>query len=338
VSHAAEDKPVVDLVLDLLKHGIGVPSARIFCTSLEQGVIEGGEQFIEAISKQLSQPNVVVLALISRNFNTSVFCGNEVGATWIAKRKLLLSVIPPSDHEVLDGVLLDRHLPTLAKSAKLEGLKDQVTKLLSLQPARSDDWKAAVSSFLDRLGPAAFEIERKRAGIKHDVFVSTPMSTVSHKDYVRIRGMALKLIDVLEKGSEQADPAFSSYYAAKTYPSKSAMDTKPMAVEQDLAALRASQHYILILDRDVKTSAYFEAGMALAYAESVDSVLQRRSTYFVRSDVKLPFMMEEVDKKYQKVAIVRYKNEDELQSYVNRYPKKFHATRWESWGIDREPA
>jgi hypothetical protein len=339
VSHAAADKPVVDLIVHLLKHGIGVPSRRIFCTSLEQGVIEGGDSFINAVLDRLSEPDAVVLALISHNFNDSPFCGHEVGATWIAKRKpLLLYVIPPSDYKVLSGVLLDRQAPTLAKRATLEELRERVTSLLSLQPPRSGDWNAAVRDFLDRLGPAAFEIERKRAGLEHDVFVSTPMSNLLHKDYVRIRGLAVKLIDALKERSKQAVPAFSHYCAAITYNSKRKFDPEHVAVEQDLPALCGSQHYILVLDQDVKTSAFFEAGMALAYAKSVDSVLQRRSTYFVRSGVRLPFMMTAVDKKYQSVETYSYKNEDELQSYVNRYPKKFGATRWESWGIERGPA
>lgn len=170
------------------------------------------------------------------------------------------------------------------------------------------------------------------------MFVSTPMSTVSDDEYVRIRGMALNLIETLKKESNEAEKRFKPYYAAMTYASKNDFDKKAKAVEQDLSALRKSEHYVLILDRDVKISAYFEAGMALAYAESVDSPLQRRSTYFLRSNVTLPFMMEEVDRKYQRVEIFKYDNEDELQSIVKRYRTKFGVTRWESWGIEKEQA
>jgi hypothetical protein len=335
ISHAANDKPVVDLIVDLLKRGVGVPSECIYCTALEQGGNKGGEQFIQGVFKRLNEPGVVVLALMSRNFNDSPFCGNEVGAVWINTGDPLLYVIPPSDHKVLRGVLVDRHAPSLAKRTSLEELRERLTRLLSLKPARSDDWNVAVRRFLHQVGPAAFEIERNRAGIKHDVFLSTPMSTVSDNDYVRIRGMALKLLETLEKANFNMDPRFSAYYAARTYASKKDFDKKAKAVEQDFAALRASQRYILLIDRDVpKTSAYFEAGMALAYAECVDSALQRRSTYFVRSDVALPFMMEEVDRKRSEVEILKYDNEDDLLSIVTRYQTTFASTRWKSWGIE----
>ena len=336
VSHADADKPVVNLVVDLLKHGIGVPAERIYCTALEQGGNKGGDQFIQAAFQRLSKPNVVVLTLVSRNFNGSAFCGNEVGAAWIGMRHSLLYVIPPSDYRILSGVLVDRHAPSLAKRATLEELRQQIARRLSLKPTRSDDWNAAVQRFLSHLGPAAFEIERKRAGIKHDVFVSTPMSTVSDADYVRIRRMALKLIDTLTTVSNETSPSPSVYYAARTYASKMEFDQKAKAVEKDLAALHASQHYILVLDKNVKTSAYFEAGMALAYAESVDSVLQRRSTYFVKSGVTLPFMMEEVNTKYKQVEKYEYKNEKELQATVMRYSDTFGVARWRSWGIEAD--
>ena len=42
---------------------------------------------------------------------------------------------------------------------------EEVFRALSLKPARSDDWNLAVRRFLNRLGPPAFGIERKRAGI-----------------------------------------------------------------------------------------------------------------------------------------------------------------------------
>ena len=61
VSHAADDKPVVELIVDLLKHGIGVPAERIYCTALERGGNKGGEQFIEGVFKRLSEPDVAVL-------------------------------------------------------------------------------------------------------------------------------------------------------------------------------------------------------------------------------------------------------------------------------------
>jgi hypothetical protein len=333
VSHAANDKPVVDLIVDLLKHGIGVPADRIYCTTLEQSGSKAGEQFIKSVFKRLNAPKVVFLALISGNFNDSPFCGNEVGAAWIKQREPLLCVIPPSSYKALTGVLVDRQAPTLAKRATLEELRTRVTRLLSLRPSRSDEWNAGVRRFLDRLGPATLDVERKRAGIEHDVFLSTPMSTVSDKDYVRIRGMGLKLLEALRKGS---DASFSDHYAAKTYASKRQFDQKAKAVERDLAALRASQHYILILDKQVITSAYFEAGMALAYAEASDSHIKRRSTYFVRSGVTLPFMMQELRSKYSSVEIFEYEDEKDLLSTVARYPSSFGTTRWESWGIEEQ--
>ena len=104
---------------------------------------------------------------------------------------------------------------------------------------------------------------------------------------------------------------------------------------------------MLILDRDVKTSAYFEAGIALAYARiqadrdktygiADDSVFRRRSTYFVRAGVKLPFMMEEVDRRYSSVKIWFYDNETHLSFLVEKHRAKLRATRWESWKIDKE--
>jgi hypothetical protein len=347
LSHADADKTVVDLFVKFLKQGIGIPSDRIYCTALDQQGNSSGEQFIQAAFNRLTAPDVVVLALVSRNFNESPFCCNEVGAAWAMNRNLLLYSLPPIEHKVLRGVLVDRHAPSLGKRSCLEELRNRLTEALGVKATNASDWNEGVRQFLSALGPAVYEVERKREKIERDLFVSTPMSSVSDEDYIRIRDMAVNIINLLKPDPGSAGASyFNSYYAASTYGSRSDFDLKTAAVEQDLDALCASQNYMLILDRDVKTSTYFEAGIALAYARmqadrdkaygiADDSVFRRRSTYFVREGVKLPFMMEEVDRKYSSVKIWSYENEAQLLSLVQKYLAKLRATRWESWKIDK---
>lgn len=233
--------------------------------------------------------------------------------------------------------MVDRQAPSLGKKASLDEIKDNLAGYFFTDQPNTTAWNTAVGRFLEDLGPAAYDIERERAGIKRDLFVSTPMSGLSNDEYRSIRKTALDLIESLKPKSTAGEKYFKPYYAAANYESKQDFDEKADAVENDLTALRESQNYILLLDRDVKTSAYFEAGMALAYGKSIDSELDRQFTYFVREGVSLPFMMEAVDRKYPMVTTYKYKDEDDLRRIARQVSKKrLSAKRWEIWDIDKE--
>lgn len=334
VSHADADKPVVELLVKLLKHGLKIPSNRIYCTALRDTGIVGGVQFVKSVFDRLADPATIVLVLLSRNFYDSAFSLNEVGAAWIQKKKLLLYTIPPFDHTSLKGVVFDRQANSLTKRANLEELRSELPKALSSASHNNSDWNAAVQCFLAALGPAAYEIERRRAGIEYDLFVSTPMSSVTPQDYNRIRQMALDLVATVKKSAAAAGISdFRAYYAATSYRTKKAFDAKTMAVKKDLSALRASENYMLIYDRAAPTSAIFEAGMALAYTEVSDNyAFERSSTYFHRKQVELPFMMQELPAKFKRVRKFRYTSEKALQDTAETYPLPFK--RWDAWNID----
>ena len=336
LSHADGDRPVIRLFVKLLEDGLRIPSNKIYVTALDRGGSIAGEQFIKAVFDRLDNPATIVLACLSHNFYNSAFCSNEIGAAWIKQRKLFLYTIPPFTYKSLKGVMADRQAPSLGKKASLEEIRDNLADYFPTGQSNTTAWNTAVARFLEHLGAAAYDIERERAGIKRDLFVSTPMSSLSENGYRSTRKTALDLIESLKPKSPSGEKYFNPYYAAANYESKQDFDEKAEAVENDLTALRESQNYILLLDRDVKTSAYFEAGMALAYCKSAESALDRQLTYFVREGVSLPFMMEAVDRKYSMVTTYKYKDEGDLRRIAIKYQNKLSAKRWEIWNIDKE--
>src|SRR5262249_35818434 len=144
-----------------------------------------------------SNPATVVVALLSHSFYESSFCANEIGAAWINQRKIFLYTIPPFTFKSLKGVMADRQAPSLGSRASLDEIKDTFDGLLSPKLPNDAQWDNAARRFLEHLGPAAYDIERRRAGIARDLFVSTPMSGLSEEEYQVTRQTAIKLIEVL---------------------------------------------------------------------------------------------------------------------------------------------
>ncbi len=78
ISHASDDKELVDALADLIQLGIGVPPDRIFCTSLEGQGVPKGKNFIDFIKEEIQEPALVIVLLTPRYYE-SLFCVCELG-------------------------------------------------------------------------------------------------------------------------------------------------------------------------------------------------------------------------------------------------------------------
>ena len=94
LSHASNDRPLVDAVCDLLRDGISQLNLQeVFCTSLDGQGIAPGRDSTSDIKRALLD-SAIVIFLISPAFKQSAFCANEVGAAW-AIRGLLRTPARP---------------------------------------------------------------------------------------------------------------------------------------------------------------------------------------------------------------------------------------------------
>ncbi|WP_139302405.1 TIR domain-containing protein [Mucilaginibacter polytrichastri] len=103
ISHASSDSHLVEEVIDLLEN-IGLSSSQIFCSSIEGYGIKLGDNFLEAIKKEIDE-SVLVLFILGNNFYSSPVCLCEMGAVWVKSVQHIPILIPPFDFLDIKGVI-----------------------------------------------------------------------------------------------------------------------------------------------------------------------------------------------------------------------------------------
>lgn len=159
ISHAANDKALVDAFFDLLQTGLDLSSKEVFCTSLEGMGIPSGQDFAEYIKGKIKNPKVVVIVL-SQQYYESLFCLCELGASWALSTAIIPILVPPMDHQDLKAVLQRVQVRKINSESDLAEVRDELVKMLGLPPPTAR-WDAKCKQFLKKL-PALLE-EQKRA-------------------------------------------------------------------------------------------------------------------------------------------------------------------------------
>ncbi len=146
ISHAANDRPLVEAFVDLLESGVGVPHKAIFCSSLKGQSIKPGEDFVESIREHLSE-SVCVLSLISEAYYASAFCMCELGGVWVLSKSFLPVIVPPVDHASLKAVLGGLQVSKVAAEDDLDELRDELLKRLDIDGHDTPRWNAKRKKF-----------------------------------------------------------------------------------------------------------------------------------------------------------------------------------------------
>jgi hypothetical protein len=106
ISHSSKDYKIVELFVEkILKLGLGIPSERIFCTSLEGQGIKSGKYIPDELKIEINKASIALL-FISDSYRKSEICQNEVGAAWavLEKGNVIPILLPNIDFNEL-GIL-----------------------------------------------------------------------------------------------------------------------------------------------------------------------------------------------------------------------------------------
>lgn len=154
ISHAVADKALAIKFVDFLKEAIGVPSAAIFCSSVDGHGIPLGDDFNEYMKNEIKEPKLVILLMTPR-YMESWFCLMELGATWAISLNPLPIVVPPVQFGAISSTLGLKQGWKIDDHAGLIDLRAKVRATGIVLEERSDhDWekkKTAWSADLRRL-------------------------------------------------------------------------------------------------------------------------------------------------------------------------------------------
>lgn len=109
ISHSSLDKEIIGLFKDIiLKGGLGLSDADIFCTSFPETGIPIGENIPAQIKQNLLDCEYAFL-MISENYKKSEVCLNEMGAVMVLGRRLFPILLYNFNFDKV-GWLIDKNL------------------------------------------------------------------------------------------------------------------------------------------------------------------------------------------------------------------------------------
>jgi hypothetical protein len=85
ISHSSNDKKLVDKIINLCT-SIGITPDDIFCSSFEGQGVKNGKRINSEIKNELSSAKATVY-IITKNFITSTFCTQELGAACLSNEE-----------------------------------------------------------------------------------------------------------------------------------------------------------------------------------------------------------------------------------------------------------
>jgi hypothetical protein len=149
VSHASEDAPLIEILIQLIEGGIGIRSTQIFATSIEEQGIPPGVDFKNHIKEILTGVKVVIAVVTPRYYN-SAFCMCELGATWALTKDFIPLLVPPIDYNDLRGTLFGSQSLPINEDKKLDSVQTVLTKLAD-NPEKVARWNSRKAQFLKQL-------------------------------------------------------------------------------------------------------------------------------------------------------------------------------------------
>ncbi|WP_165027029.1 toll/interleukin-1 receptor domain-containing protein [Dysgonomonas sp. ZJ279] len=94
ISHSSEDTIIIsNFQKEILMLGCGIKETDIFCT-LNKSAIQTGEDFRNEIIRNMKDCDYILL-MISKNYQESEVCINEMGAAWALDNKRVLPFVFP---------------------------------------------------------------------------------------------------------------------------------------------------------------------------------------------------------------------------------------------------
>jgi phage anti-repressor protein len=151
ISHSSKDKDVVEnFTKNILRSGMGISDEDIFCTSNVGTDIQTGEDIRKHIKENLKYCDYVFL-MISKNYNESVVCLNEMGAAWVLDKQVKPLLLPETTIEKDLGWIFHTNIASkIEERATLDKLYDELCKRYSIEK-KAENWGRDAESFLQCL-------------------------------------------------------------------------------------------------------------------------------------------------------------------------------------------
>lgn len=163
ISHASNDKPFVQLIVNLLED-IGLSETEIVCSSIPGYGIPLGKDIYDWLSEQFQNCDLHIIFILSDNYYNSVACLNEMGAAWVLKQKYDTVLLPEFDFPQIKGAINPQQIGIKLDSdctelnQRLNELKDSLIDEFKLQSLSAAKFERHRNEFVNKIAFVSEEI------------------------------------------------------------------------------------------------------------------------------------------------------------------------------------
>ena len=304
VSHSKDDKVLVDALRELITSAFDDDlEIRYSTASVASGGITAGQSWLDWIHQQIADCDLTIALLtpLSRSKPWLMWEAGAVSGLGLS-RGSAIPLVPLLYGIRQDDVPSPLHQRQTKFGTEAEDVRDLLESLRltgELTYASDIDLTTLITTYLStvrKLGTPGM----------YDVFISCPMSSLKDgKEYKQVLDTIKKITTIFHGFGH------STYSAILRIGNSRSMDPEHIAAETDLDALTKSRRFLMIYPQEVVSSCLLEAGYAL--------INRVPSTYFVRSDHDLPYMLRGAVEAYGNASRFVYQNPKDIPALVTKH-------------------
>lgn len=152
ISHSSDDVKYVRRIVEFLED-LNVPEDGIFCSSIPEYGIPGGEKIFDFLRGQFDTYDLHVIFVLSENYYNSIASLNEMGAAWVGRNEYTVLLLPHFTYSEIKGVLDPREIATKIDdestiNIRLSELRDKILSEFALNKINENKWERVRNSFI----------------------------------------------------------------------------------------------------------------------------------------------------------------------------------------------
>lgn len=148
ISHSSEESELAELIVELLKMALNLPSKTIRCTSVDGYRLSGGVDSVAQLREEVVATKALV-GIISSTSISSLWVVFELGARWGIDKYLLPLMAPGASTDLLSGPLATRHALRSDERGQLLQLVGDIADELGIESEESTVYDKYISKILE---------------------------------------------------------------------------------------------------------------------------------------------------------------------------------------------
>ena len=165
ISHSSKDVAYVKRIVEFLEI-FNLPEGGIFCSSMPEYGIPGGEKIFDFLREQFYTYDLHVIFVLSENYYNSIASLNEMGAAWVGRNEYTVLLLPFFPYSKIKGVLDSREIATKIDdrstiNVRLGELRDKIVSEFSLKKMDENKWERVRDSFIKDMLKISLEVDSK---------------------------------------------------------------------------------------------------------------------------------------------------------------------------------